>query len=243
MQAFGLSKRLFGPRNTDTPLGGKVGILMQLSTQKTSTRGFRAKPRQSKSATVAGPQPAVTAAVFATDLDWMALAHCDDVVQGLTFGHATPRQAVAALSRVLNTPEHAIVVDVLNDAANSSRAVDDIVDRLRRYASGERVDFSDVRIDDRHLASFGRRVAAACRRIPRGQTRSYGQLAAVCGSPTAARAVGQVMAKNRYPLVVPCHRVLAAGGALGGFSAPQGLAMKRRLLAMERAKLGAPQLS
>lgn len=171
--------------------------------------------------------------VFATDLDWMALAHRDDVICGLAFGHATPRGAVAALARVLGTPDHALAVDVLADGAEATPAIDGVVDRLRRFAAGERVEFADVRIDDRHWASFGRRVVAACRRIPRGQTRTYGQLASVSGSPGAARAVGQVMAKNRYPLVVPCHRVLAAGGGLGGFSAPQGLAMKRRLLAME----------
>ncbi len=74
---------------------------------------------------------------------------------------------------------------------------------------------------------------AACRRIPWGQTRSYAQLAAVAGRPGAARAVGSVMAKNRVPLVVPCHRVIASSGQLGGYSAPQGLSLKRRLLAME----------
>ena len=95
------------------------------------------------------------------------------------------------------------------------------------------MDFSDVPLALDHLTPFGRRVVAACRRIPWGQTRSYGELAAECGSPGAARAVGSVMAKNRYPLIVPCHRVLAAGGELGGYSAPDGLKMKRRLLAME----------
>ena len=79
-------------------------------------------------------------------------------------------------------------------------------------------------VDERHLTPIS--AAASCRpagEFPRGETRSYGELAAQCGSPGAARAVGQVMAKNRYPLVVPCHRVLAAGGRIGGFSAPQGL--------------------
>jgi methylated-DNA-[protein]-cysteine S-methyltransferase len=96
------------------------------------------------------------------------------------------------------------------------------------------VDFSDVPLALDHLTSFGRRVVAACRRIRWGQTRSYGELASECGAAGAARAVGTVMAKNRYPLIVPCHRVLAARGALGGYSAPDGLRMKRRLLAMEQ---------
>ena len=200
---------------------------------------FRTATRERRATAGAGSRSALAAAVFVTELNWMALAHHDGVIYGLTFGHATPREAVAALGRALDAPEHSISVDVLADDAESTQAISDVVDRLRRFAAGERIEFSDVEIDDRHLATFGRRVAAACRRIPRGQTRSYGQLAAVCGSPGAARAVGQVMAKNRYPLIVPCHRVLAAGGSLGGFSAPQGLAMKRRLLAMERAETSA----
>jgi methylated-DNA-[protein]-cysteine S-methyltransferase len=109
----------------------------------------------------------------------------------------------------------------------------ELVDDLCRFAAGEPIDFSEVPLDLDHLTPFGRSVVAACRQIRWGKVRSYGQLAAQCGSPGAARAVGTVMAKNRFPLIVPCHRVLAAGGALGGYSAPDGLEMKRRLLAME----------
>jgi methylated-DNA-[protein]-cysteine S-methyltransferase len=112
----------------------------------------------------------------------------------------------------------------------------ELIDGLQRFADGEPVDFTDVPLAMDHLTPFGRRVVAACRRIGWGKTRSYGELASECGASGAARAVGTVMAKNRYPLVVPCHRVLAAGGALGGYSAPDGLRMKRRLLAMERAE-------
>jgi methylated-DNA-[protein]-cysteine S-methyltransferase len=231
MRAFRLSKPLSGPGHRNAPLGEKVGNLMQLSTRKISPRTHR------------GSHPALSAAVFATGLDWMALAHRDDVLCGLTFGHATPRQAVAALCRMLGTTGRTLSADVIDGDPESTPVIGDVIDRLCRFAAGESVEFSDVEIDDRHLATFGRRVVAACRRIPLGQTRTYGQLAAVCGSPGAARAVGQVMARNRYPLIVPCHRVLAAGGALGGFSAPQGLAMKRRLLAMESTTMCAPQSS
>ncbi len=64
-------------------------------------------------------------------------------------------------------------------------------------------------------------------------TRSYGEIAADLGDPMLARTVGQAMAKNRFPIIVPCHRVLAAGGKAGGFSAPGGIATKRRMLAIE----------
>jgi methylated-DNA-[protein]-cysteine S-methyltransferase len=110
-----------------------------------------------------------------------------------------------------------------------------LIDKLQQYAAGELVDFADTPLSLDHLTTFGERVIAACRRIPWGGTSTYGELAAKCGSPAAARAVGSVMAKNRFPLIVPCHRVLAAGGELGGYSAPDGLTMKRRLLAMEDA--------
>ena len=111
-----------------------------------------------------------------------------------------------------------------------------LVDGLRRFADGEPVDFSGAPIAQDHLTPFARRVVAACRRIRWGQATSYGELAAKCGAAGAARAVGSVMAKNRFPLVVPCHRVLAASGKLGGYSAPGGLTTKRRLLEMEASE-------
>lgn len=85
------------------------------------------------------------------------------------------------------------------------------------------------------------RIFAAARQIPRGQVATYGELAARIGSPGAARAVGQAMAQNPFPLLVPCHRVVAAGAKSGGFSAFGGLDTKRRLLEREGAVLpGAP---
>ena len=175
------------------------------------------------------------ATVFDTELGWMALAERDGLLVGVVFGHASKRQAAEALRRCLQRAQSAAAVVDFVDAEEQSKLIRSVIARLERYAAGDEVDFGDVAIDGRHLTPFGRRIVQACRRIPAGRTRSYGELAALCGSPGAARAVGQVMAKNRYPLVVPCHRVLAAGGLLGGFSAPQGLAMKRRLLELEVA--------
>ncbi len=102
---------------------------------------------------------------------------------------------------------------------------------------GEPDDFREVPVDLSHLTPFAQRVIKACRRVAWGQTASYGKLAQAAGSPGAARAVGQVMSTNRTPLVVPCHRIIASDGRLGGFSAPQGLTMKRRLLALESAEI------
>lgn len=152
------------------------------------------------------------------------------VVTGIVLGHkshASARSYLANRGGPAADDPSAAELDAAEDLAAA------VLDRLLRYAAGEAVDLGDVPIALDHLSPFQRRVVRACRAIPRGQRRTYGQLAKSAGSPGAARAVGSVMATNRTPLVVPCHRVVAAGGRLGGFSAPDGLAMKRRLLALE----------
>ena len=105
--------------------------------------------------------------------------------------------------------------------------------QLRRFADGERETFDSVRVDTSHLSDFQGRVIHAVRKIGYGKTLSYGEIAAQAGSPRAARAVGTVMKNNRTPIVVPCHRVVASGGAIGGYSAADGVSMKRRLLELE----------
>jgi len=109
-----------------------------------------------------------------------------------------------------------------------------LADRLRRYFDGEAVIF-DEPLDPAIGTPFQRRVWAICRAIPRGETRTYGQLAHEAGSPRAARAVGQAMARNPWPVIVPCHRVLGSDHRLTGYGG--GLEMKRQLLVMEGAML------
>ena len=94
-------------------------------------------------------------------------------------------------------------------------------------------DLADLPLDMTHVPPFHRRVYEMARTIPPGRTRSYGEIARALGMPRAARAVGQALGRNPFALIVPCHRVLAAGGKLGGFSADGGTATKRRLLAIE----------
>lgn len=193
------------------------------------------RPRESfrKRRTTAVDEQRTCIAPFSTELNWMAIAWRDEVLEGNVFGHASRRSAELALARIPGLPQTFCRFDVEGQAGDVPAWVAELVDVLRRYAEGEHFDFAEVPLALDHLTPFGGRVVAACRAIPWGRTRSYGELAAECGSPGAARAVGSVMAKNRYPLIVPCHRVLAAGGELGGYSAPDGLEMKRRLLAME----------
>jgi len=101
--------------------------------------------------------------------------------------------------------------------------------------AGERRDLREIVLDDRALDDFRRRVYAATRAIGPGETATYGEIARAIGDPGAARAVGAALGSNPFPIIVPCHRVLAADGALHGFSAPGGLATKRRMLEIEGA--------
>jgi methylated-DNA-[protein]-cysteine S-methyltransferase len=109
---------------------------------------------------------------------------------------------------------------------------------LERYFTGERVDFASVALDLSHVGSFHRKIYDATRSLGWGQTASYGDLARQAGSPGAARAVGQAMGHNPVPIIIPCHRVLASGRKIGGFSAFGGAITKERLLALEGVHLG-----
>jgi len=100
---------------------------------------------------------------------------------------------------------------------------------------GESPDLGKIELDMSTVAEFDRCVLEATRRIPRGATRTYGEIAGEVGDPGAARAVGQALGRNPFPVIVPCHRVLAAAGRPGGFSAHGGVTTKLRMLAIEGA--------
>jgi methylated-DNA-[protein]-cysteine S-methyltransferase len=118
------------------------------------------------------------------------------------------------------------------------RVIDGIVALLR----GEPRDLTDVAIDDAEFPEFNRRVYAIARRIPPGSTMTYGQIAERLGDRALAREVGQALGENPTPIIMPCHRVLAAGGKTGGFSAIGGVTTKLRLLTIEGAQPGGPTL-
>jgi methylated-DNA-[protein]-cysteine S-methyltransferase len=126
-------------------------------------------------------------------------------------------------------------------------AVAKAVAAAKRYFEGEKTDFSDLTLDLDGQDSFFKQVYAAARRVGWGQTTTYGSLAKELGAgPEGARDVGQAMAQNPVALIIPCHRVLAAGGKVGGFSAPGGAAAKIRMLELEGVRLepsSAPQRS
>lgn len=115
---------------------------------------------------------------------------------------------------------------------------------IGRLLGGQPEDLLEIALDLDRVPPFHRRVYAAVRRIPPGQTRTYGEVAALVGDgPGAAQAVGQAMGANPFPIVVPCHRVVAANGKPGGFSAPGGVDTKLHMLRIEGAPAGgAPTL-
>ncbi|MCA1369546.1 methylated-DNA--[protein]-cysteine S-methyltransferase [Bradyrhizobium sp. BRP14] len=120
--------------------------------------------------------------------------------------------------------------------------IEEAVAAVKRYFEGEETDFSGFELDLAGQDAFFRQIYAAARRIPWGRTTTYGALAKELGAgPEAARDVGQAMAKNPVALIIPCHRVLAAGGKIGGFSAPGGSSAKMRMLELEGVRVGPPE--
>lgn len=109
------------------------------------------------------------------------------------------------------------------------------IEGMQATMAGQAPDLRDVPLDGRGLDGLQREVYAATRDVPPGSTRSYGEIARAIGRPGAARDVGAALARNPCPILVPCHRIVAANGALTGFSAPGGLATKRRMLELEGA--------
>jgi methylated-DNA-[protein]-cysteine S-methyltransferase len=114
--------------------------------------------------------------------------------------------------------------------------VRDAIEAIAALLAGEPRDLSAVALDMEGVPEFDRRVYEAARSIAAGATLSYGELAARLGERGLARDVGQALGRNPFPIIVPCHRVLAAGGRSGGFSAKGGVATKLRLLTIERAR-------
>jgi methylated-DNA-[protein]-cysteine S-methyltransferase len=159
---------------------------------------------------------------FATDLGWMAIVGAGSTIKQVAYGYPSRAAVWNALAVALS------------DDAQSGNWWPSLVERLREYAAGARVSFQDVLLDLEHLTVFQRRVVKHCRAIAYGKTRSYGELAALSGSPRAARAVGNTMALNRLPIIVPCHRVINSDGSVGNYSGLDGQRTKIRLLSMER---------
>ena len=171
--------------------------------------------------------------VFDTAIGACAIAWSARGVVGLQLPESTPSRTVARLRRRL--PEAA--------PSDPPPAVQDAIDGIVALLDGEPIDLTGVPLDETGIPAFERSVYAVARSIGPGSTLTYGEIATRLGNPAAARDVGQARGSNPFAVIVPCHRVLAAAGAIGGFSAGGGAATKRRMLAIERARVGdAPDL-
>jgi methylated-DNA-[protein]-cysteine S-methyltransferase len=126
--------------------------------------------------------------------------------------------------------------------APPSPAINEAIDGITALLRGEPRDLAGVKIDDASTPEFSARVYAIARKIPPGQTMTYGEIAERLGDRLLAREVGTALGQNPCPIIMPCHRVLAAGQKTGGFSAPGGVATKLRLLTIEGAQPGGPTL-
>ena len=116
----------------------------------------------------------------------------------------------------------------------------ELIASIKAYAAGEDVDFSGVPVDLAGVDDFRLAIYAAARKLAFGETTTYGELAKAAGHAGLARETGAALGANPVPLVIPCHRILAAGGKIGGFSAPGGSSTTERMLAMEGVRVGPP---
>jgi methylated-DNA-[protein]-cysteine S-methyltransferase len=169
-------------------------------------------------------QPGLEVSIFSTAIGYMGTIWTDQGLVATRVGYVDQESVEEAL------------LEFVPLAAIGGKS--EIAQRLSAYAKGKRDSFLDVPLDLRFVTGgnwtpFRGTVTQLCREIPSGQMVSYLDLAEQAGAPRAARAVGTVMAKNPFPIVVPCHRVIGSGGGLGGYSAPTGLDFKRRLHALE----------
>jgi len=119
------------------------------------------------------------------------------------------------------------------EATDVPEAVRRAIEGIVALLEGHRVDLSVIQLDMTEVSAFDRRVYDTARRIEPGRTMTYGEVARQLGDPALAREVGQALAKNPFAIVVPCHRVVASNGKLGGFSASGGVGTKQRMLTIE----------
>lgn len=176
--------------------------------------------------------------VFSTALGHVALAWS---ASGLTRFSLPEAERAAAEHRAARwAPESGARQACDEPPADAPPFVAAAADLARRYAGGETVDFSVLPIDLAGVDPFRRAIYAAALKLRQGEVVTYGELAARAGFPGMARETGTALGRNPLPLVVPCHRIVAAGGNIGGFSAPGGARTKQRLLEHEGVRIGPP---
>lgn len=169
-------------------------------------------------------------AVFETALGWIGIGWSENGITHLQLPQKDRNATEASLMK-RGAPR---------ETGAPPPEIAEVIAALVRYAEGEQVDFSGVPVDLGGMDTFRQTIYRRMRSLNYGETTTYGGLADATGHPGMAREVGQAMGSNPVPIIVPCHRVLAAGGRMGGFSAPGGVFTKRRLLDLERAQPPSP---
>lgn len=170
----------------------------------------------------------VHVSIFPTELGWMGITGAGLTILSIQIGHASATAAKKGVKQSLQRSGEVVSSLIESDWHPQLRAA------LQEYSTGVRVQFDEFQMALPPRTPFRDKVLAATRSIGYGQTTTYGDLARMVGHPGAARAVGTVMSTNRFPILIPCHRVLAAGGMLGGYTSPAGIDLKRRLLELEQ---------
>jgi methylated-DNA-[protein]-cysteine S-methyltransferase len=176
--------------------------------------------------------PEYSFAIFDTALGACGIVWTARGIAGVQIHNGSDSATRARLLRRFSGAQEAV------PPAEVQRAIDGIVALLH----GEHRDLSDVAIDNEGVPAFNTRVYAIARTIPPGKTMTYGEIAERLGDKLLAREVGTALGQNPCPIIMPCHRVLAASGKAGGFSAPGGVVTKLRLLTIEGAQPNGPTL-
>src|SRR5690349_17783762 len=167
----------------------------------------------------------------------MTTAKTNQVSFETALGRCAVRWTDAGISGVLLPHRDGRPGPSIEDGVEVPELVRHAIEGMRAVMAGEHSDLRDVPLDESAVEDWRQAVYARARDIPAGEARSYGDVAKAMGrhDPEAAREVGAALARNLFPIIVPCHRVLSASGKLHGFSAPGGLETKRRMLELEGA--------
>jgi methylated-DNA-[protein]-cysteine S-methyltransferase len=171
---------------------------------------------------------AVACCLFDTAIGICGIAWTQDALAAVQLPEGTRAGALERMRRRLGDLPEGVAPSFVSAA----------ITRIQRLLAGERDDLCDLPLDLAQVPDFHRRVYDIARAIPPGEVLTYGEVARRLGEPGASRAVGQALGHNPFAPVVPCHRVLAAGGRSGGFSAEGGANTKLRMLEIERARFG-----
>ena len=182
---------------------------------------------------MSGPDPRTpNFALFDTVIGWCGVAWSEHGIVGVQLPEGGEQATRSRLRRRFPDAGEAV----------PPAPVQHVISQIVALLDGERPDLRQAVLDPAAVPDFNRRVYDVARSIPAGSTWTYGEVAERLGDRSLARDVAQALGQNPFPIIVPCHRVMAAGGKTGGFSAPGGVRTKLRLLSIERAQLGGPAL-